>query len=101
MVPSPFFGGKEFALELGKTTPYSQKSELSRLIKEHGGKIGYTITKNTNYVITNSSSQLSNYKLSIILRSNVQVVDEAFVKACITSSSLVDGTPYITRTGNE
>lgn len=99
MAPSPFFSGKEFAIELGKNTPYSHKSELSKNIKEHGGKIGYTISKTTNFVITNSSSSLSNYKLSIILRSNVQVVDEEFVSACIKSGSLVDSTPFITQNG--
>jgi hypothetical protein len=60
--------------------------------------VAFAITNKPNktcYVIINSTSQLSSYKLSSILRSNALIVDEAFVGACVGFGGIVDVTPFI------
>jgi hypothetical protein len=91
-----FFYGKEFYIE---RMPFAQKSALTQRVRAHGGKVSFSVTRTTQYVVTCESasvhSQLSKYKLGLLLRANAVVVDAAYVDACVNAQALVEVTPFL------
>ncbi len=92
----PAFDGKEFCVEL---SPFSKKQGVVKKIKDNGGKVGFGITKNTHFVVADSSSVISPYKLSLILRGKVQIVNTSYVDACIENQAILDVTPFLIQRG--
>lgn len=60
-----FFVGKEFYLEV---KGFAKKTEAANAIKKEGGKINYSITKNTNHIVI-SDHKGNNPPLSYIIYS--------------------------------
>ena len=94
-----FFNGKEFYIE---RMPYAQKAALAQRVRAHGGKLNFSVTPTTQYVVTSCASacvpaqaQLSKYKLALLLRAHAVVVDAGYIDACADAQALVEVSPFL------
>ena len=57
------FAGKTFVIT-GKLNSYKNRAELESVIKQYGGKVSSSVSKNTSYLINNDNTSTSSKNLS-------------------------------------
>jgi len=96
------FKDKLFALELGLSVPFKQKSGLSKLITDNGGKVAFMINKKTSYLLATEDIIKKSYssKLAAATKNGIPVLLVDYIQDCVEASTLLSDKPYLIQSGS-